>query len=175
MARKKVVENIPQLESWERVDEALAEIGRTQRVLEGIEMDMQARMDEYKAAAQHAAKPYQERVTLLEKAIKRYAEAHREDFGKSKTKALNFGALSFRKSTRVKLPKAATSLAAIIRRLKDKGMLDCIRQAKATIDKDALKKYTAAEIAAVGAELIEEEAFGYTLDQEKLENVEGAV
>lgn len=172
MARKRVIERVPPLQNWDDVNTALTEIARTDRILKDIEMQMQAQMAKSKTAAEIAAKPNQERLVMLEKQIKAYAEEHRADFGSAKSKALNFGTVSFRKSTRVKLPKAADKVAEIIRKLKQRNMLNCIIQPKAKVDKEALKKYSEEVVAAVGAQLITEDVFGYELDQERLKQAE---
>jgi phage host-nuclease inhibitor protein Gam len=168
MARKRVIDDTPALCSWEDVNEVLRDIGETERILELIENNMQQQIDSYKLSAEQAARPHQDRLELLERQIARYAEEHRADFGKSKTMELNFGTVGFRKSSKIKLPKVGPLYAEIIRRLKERGMQDCINRPPAKVDRDALKKYDPAVIREVGAQLIEEDIFGYEVDREKL-------
>ena len=166
MARKRVEDNTPPLNGWDDVDKALAAIGECQREIEAAEHKMQAAVEEQKKLAEATAKPYHEKIAILEKQIKRFAELHRADF-KGKTKVLNFGSTGFRKSTKVSLPKG-TKLAEVIRLLKEKGMGACVSQPPPKVDKDALKKYSEADIIAVGASLKSEDAFWYEVDREKL-------
>ena len=93
---------------------------------------------------------------------------HRDDMDGRKSKQLTFGTVGFRRSTRIALPSAKEKLAAIVARLKSKGMTDCIVQPDARVDKDALKKYSAEQIAEVGATLTVEDVFGYDVNAERL-------
>ena len=98
-----------------------------------------------------------------------YAQTHRDDMDGRKSKLLTFGSVGFRRSTRITLPSAKEKLAAIVARLRAKGMTDCITQPDPKVDKVALKKYGAELVAEVGATLIVEDVFGYDVDAAKLE------
>ena len=78
--------------------------------------------------------------------------------------------MGFRRSTRITLPGAKEKLAAIVARLRAKGMTDCIVQPDPKVDKDALKKYGAEQVAEVGATLIVEDVFGYDVNVERLKD-----
>ena len=91
------------------------------------------------------------------------------DMDGKKTKTLNFGAVGFRKSTKIKLPKAPTKLAEIIQLLRSKGMDDCVKTPAPSVDKDALRKYPTQDIVAVGASIEVDDVFWYEPDREKLE------
>ena len=53
-------------------------------------------------------------------------------------------------------------------RLRNLGMLDCIHQPEPTVNREALKKYSAEQIAQTGATLTVEDVFGYEIDEDKL-------
>ena len=91
------------------------------------------------------------------------------DMDGKKTKTLNFGAVGFRKSTKIKLPKAPTKLAEIIQLLRSKGMDGCVKTPAPSVDKDALRKYPTQDIVAVGASIEVDDVFWYEPDREKLE------
>ena len=105
----------------------------------------------------------------LELALRDYAQTHRDDMDGRKSKLLTFGSVGFRRSTRISLPSAKEKVAAIVARLRAKDMADCVVQPEPRVDKDALKKYGAEQIAEVGATLIVEDVFGYDVDAAKLE------
>ena len=107
-------------------------------------------------------------MTELELAIQSFAVAHMDDLGGKKSKALTFGTISFRKSTRIRLPKAREKVAGIVARLRSLGMLDCISVPEPTVNREALKKYSAEQIALTGATLTVEDVFGYEIDEEKI-------
>lgn len=169
MARKRVEDNVPALESWDDVNQALATIGDNMRTVEGFEADMQEKIDAAKAEAEAKSRVYIEGIKRLEVQIKEYAEAHRDDMEGRKTKVLNFGSVGFRKSTKITLPKAGAKLAAIIEKLRSKGMDDCIRCPSPTVDKETLRKYPTADIVDAGAGIKVDDVFWYEPDREKLE------
>jgi phage host-nuclease inhibitor protein Gam len=157
-----------ELKSWDDVDLCLAELAEKQRAIELIEAGMQEGIDNLKLAADMQADPEKKRIGYLEKQILLYTDAHMDDLDGKKTKVLTFGKLGYRKSTKVKLPKAAAKLAEIIRALRNKGMTDCIVTSPEKIDKEALKKYAANDITAVGAGLDVQDVFWYEPDRAKL-------
>ena len=167
MARKKL--NMITLHSWQECDEALRTIGEHQRDIAALESVMNEQIANAKAIAADKAAPLKEQVAELELALRDYAQTHRDDMGGRKSKLLTFGSVGFYQSTRVSLPNAKEKLAAIVARLRAKGMTDCIVQPDARINKNALKKYGAEQVAEVGATLIVEDVFGYDVDVAKLE------
>ena len=90
--------------------------------------------------------------------------------GKTKSKTLTFGEVSFRLSTSVSLPRAKEKLEEIIRRLKARQMTDCI-VTKEEVSKEALKKYGKDTVNAVGATWKQKDVFGYDLNLARLEQI----
>lgn len=129
---------------------------------------MNERIADAKATADAKARPIREQTALLETALKDFAIAHRADMGKAKSKALTFGKVGFRQSTRLTLPRGVEKVKTIIEELLRRGMKECVVYPEPKIDKDALKKYSAGEIAEVGAKLEVEDVFGYDVDEEAL-------
>lgn len=168
MARKRIEDNVPQLQSWDDVNITLAEIGEAERLIEAIEADMQAGIDNLKLGAEMDAAPHQRRITELGSQIKRFVDEHRDEMDGKKTKTLTFGSTGFRKSTKVILPRGAAKVAQIIRELKSRAMTDCVITPPEKVDKDALRKYPANEVIAVGANLQVEDTFWYEVDREQL-------
>ncbi|MDL2217404.1 host-nuclease inhibitor Gam family protein [Christensenellaceae bacterium OttesenSCG-928-M15] len=167
MARVKIPEIT--LKSWDEVNLCLAEIGECQRAIEAAEADMQATIDDAKLTAGMAAEPYQNRVKALELQIKAYVDNNMDDLGKKKTKQLPFGKTGYRKSTKAVVPRGAAKVAAIVKKLREHNMTDCIVTKPPTINKDALKKYPANEILAVGANIKADDTFWYEVDRESLQ------
>lgn len=164
MTRKRMTS--PGLSSWDDVDQALAEIGEIDRELGLIEASQQESIDRIKATTKTTAEPLQLRKAALEALIQQYAEANRGELQKTKTKALTFGTVGFRLSTRVVIKRVADTLQA----LKDMGLKACIR-VKEEVDKEAMKNLPLETLAAVGASLKTEDAFGYEVNREKLAEV----
>ncbi|MGE5494596.1 MAG: host-nuclease inhibitor Gam family protein [Burkholderiales bacterium] len=167
MARKRIMETC-ELRNWEDVDLYLAEISENERSISKIESDMQKGIDELKLAADIAAKSHKDRIAHLEGQISLFVDSHKEDLGGKKTKVLTFGQLGYRKSTSVKLPSDKEKLAAIIERLKSRGMHDCVVTPPEKVDKEKLKKYPEDVVSAVGATLKVKDVFWYEIAREKL-------
>lgn len=168
MARKKV-EEAPALKSWADVDQALREIAENEIALGDIDLELQRQTLGAKKAAEQQSKPHTDRIAKLERDIKVFADEHRADLGKNKSKMLTFGEVSYRLSTSVSLPRAKEKVEEIIRRLKARKMMDCI-VVKEEISKEALKKYGEDTVAAVGATWKQKDTFGYETHKERLQH-----
>ena len=166
MARVRMPDHV--LNSWDDVNLCLAEIGECQRKVEAIESEMQRAIDDAKLTAGINAEPYTQRIAKLELQIKGYVDEHSDDMGKKKTMSLQFGQTGYRKSTKVILPKAEAKIAAIVKALRVRGMSDCIVSPPPKVNKDALKKYPADDILAVGANIKVDDVFWYAVDRESL-------
>ncbi|MGN1006645.1 MAG: host-nuclease inhibitor Gam family protein [Aristaeellaceae bacterium] len=163
MARK-TVRNAVLLGSWAECDDALRKIGENTRDILAAENVMNEQIASARAIATERTKPLADENAQLVAALERFALAHRGDFGAAKTKVLNFGNVSFRQSSKIKLPADKGLLRSIIERLRALGMTDCIKESEPRVDKDALRKYGADRIAEVGATLSVEETFGYEIN-----------
>ena len=164
MARKRL--SATTLESWSDVDACLKAIGEVDRELGLIEAAQQEQIDALKSATKAAAEPLQAKKAGLELAIQQYAEANRAEFIKAKTRELTFGTVGFRLSTRVVIKNLGNTLQA----LKDFGLTGCIR-IKEECDKEAMKNLPLEQLHAVGAALKQEDAFGYEIKRELIQEV----
>ncbi len=169
MARKRVVEE-PALKSWEDVNDALRQIAEAKISLGEIEGEMQKEILKAKDAAQEIARPFMDEIAQLERDIRVYTTAHRDELGDEKSRTLPFGVVGFHASTSISLPKDKDALAEIIRRLKSRGMLDCII-VKEAVSKEVLKKYGEDTVNAVGAVWRRKNKFNYDVDIAKLEQI----
>lgn len=169
MARKRITETEIKYQSWDEVDGALKELCTIERETGLINAAMNEAIDAAKAKADAQIKPLTERAARMERGIADYAAEHREDMGRLKSKRLGFGTVYFRKSTKLKLPTAPDKVRAIIDRLRARGMMGCIIQPEAKVNKEMLKTYDADVIAEVGGTLEISEKISYELDTAKLE------
>lgn len=164
MARKRM--SATTLESWSDVDACLKAIAEVDRELAILETAQQEQIDAIKAATKTEAEPLQSKKAGLELAIQQYAEANRGEFIKAKTKELTFGSVGFRLSTRIVIKNLGNTLQA----LKDFGLTGCIR-IKEECDKEAMKNLPIETIHAVGAALKQEDAFGYEVKRELIQEM----
>ena len=143
MARKRVEDTVPALESWDDVNQALATIADNQRTVENFEAAMQNKIAEAKAEAEARSRVFIEATKRLERQIKEFAEAHRDDMDGKKTKTLNFGAVGFRKSTKIKLPNVrGAALLAMLLSIVGTIQLFNEPQIMSTADPGISKSYT---------------------------------
>jgi phage host-nuclease inhibitor protein Gam len=161
MVRKRIEGTI--LNSWEEVDICLQEIGKIDRELGLLEAGQNEQIDRIKAQTKEAAQPLHDKKAGLELAVKEYCESNRGEFAKTKTKALTFGSVGFRLTTKILIKRVAETLQA----LKDMDLKSCIRT-KEEPDKEAMKNLTDETLAEVGACRKTENIFGYEINQEKI-------
>ena len=176
MARKRVVEPSG-VKTWEDANDALRQIAEAhlRRFLFQLFLgEMNKQILGAKKAAEEQSKPHKDRIAKLERELKDFVTEHRADMGKAKSKILTFGEVGFRLSTSVSLPRAKEKIEEIIRRLKNRQMMDCI-VVKEDVSKEALKKYGEDTVNAVGATWKQQDVFGYELDFAKLEQVKSGM
>lgn len=173
MGRKRIVE-APALKTWEDVNAALREIAEEQIALSEIDGEMNKQIIGIKKTAEQDAKPHADRISKLEKDIKEYVEEHRDELGKKKTMALNFGEVGFRLSTTISLPKAKDKVAEIIKKLRARKMIDCIIIDE-KVNKDALRQYGEDKVVAVGATWKSKDVFWYEAARDKLEKMQSGM
>ena len=169
MARTRIIDE-PTLKTWEDANDALRQIAEARIALGDIESEMQKQIVGAKKAAELESKPIQDKVAKLERELKEFAEDHRADLGKVKSRALTFGEIGFRLSTSVSIPKAKEKVEAIIRQLKARRMNDCII-VEEKVSKEALKKYGEDTVEAVGATWKQKDVFGYDVYLDKLQQM----
>ena len=117
----------------------LAEIGKEQRVIDKIQLSINARVEELKVKAINNVKPRQNRISQLMEGLFAYAEANRDELtenGKIKTIKAPTGVFGWRMT-----PPAVflRNVKAIIANLKLLGLEQFIR-VKEEIDKKAMLK-----------------------------------
>ena len=156
--------NIPALQSWDEVDNCLREICECEIAMTTITAEMNIAINDAKEKAKGLHDPMQKRVTQLTMLVQSFVESARADI-EGKSKVLNFGKVGFRQSSSVSVP--TRKLDAIIKNLKEFGMMDCILT-KETVNKEALEKYSDDDIAKVGASRKVEDRFFLEADREKV-------
>jgi phage host-nuclease inhibitor protein Gam len=165
MASRKRIEGTT-LQSWDDVDNCLAQIARADRELMIIEGAANETLEEIRQDMKVRSQPILDRKAGLELAVKEYCEANRAEFASVKTKQLSFGEVGFRLSTKIVIKKIAETLQT----LKDFHLHHCIR-IKEEADKEAMKALTDEVLAEVGASRKTENTFGYTLNLERISEV----
>jgi phage host-nuclease inhibitor protein Gam len=163
---KKKKNTEPGLQSWSDVDSCLKELCECDIALSEIEDEENTAIIDVKAKAEKLAQPVKERISQLKALIEEYVTDNRAELD-GKSKALTFGSVGFRLSSRVVLPAAKEKLANIIKNLRRHKMEDCVVVTE-TVNKEVLEKYADADIAKIGASRKVEDRFWLETDKEKL-------
>jgi phage host-nuclease inhibitor protein Gam len=113
-------------------------------------------INEIKAELAEKVKPLQEEIKLKVRSLEAFAALHKNDFGKKRSRKLNFGILGWRKSTSISIKKNTLELIKQVFTNAKQKM--CIR-VKESVDKEALAKLTEEQLASVGARRKEKDVF----------------
>lgn len=156
------------IQSWNDVSAALASIGKLQRAIERTNLDAPEKIDAIMANAHEDAVPLANELQSLEKQVKKYVEAHKDELGEKKSRELYFGSVAFRETKKVRLPGDAKALAEIVIRLRARGMTECIKSTPETILRDPLARYSAQVVKEVGATLTVKDSFSYKINTDRI-------
>ena len=163
--RVKVAITLPTVNSLEEADVMLSEIATRKRSLELIKAGLNESVDALKVKAAAEIAPLSQEVEVLEQALARFVEANKDTlFAKTKSRALTFGEIGFRTSTKAALLNRKWTWERVLAALKDKA-LGCIRT-KEEVDKDALRALKPEDLEAVGVKLHKDDGFYYELKEE---------
>lgn len=171
MARVKPQIQIMTISSIDEADKALQELCELSREIELINLEGNEKIDSVKAEMQAKALPLTQRTEVIGAALNAYALGNKKElFAKEKSKALNFGTIGFRASTKIKT-MSKIKWEDVFARIKENSLLDFIRT-KEEVDKEKLKKADSSTLEIVGCQVVTEDTFFYELDKEKV--VQGA-
>ena len=149
MAKKRVKSNLKLVEihSWQHVDETLRSIGELQDAIGLSESNTKAKINAVKQALADDVKARMELIDMYTKSLEAFAVNHKEDFGKKRSKAGNFGIVGWRKSSSISVTKNTLGLIKKVFKSKIKQLIRITE----SVDKDALAKLMDEQLAAVGA------------------------
>lgn len=137
----------PDLASWEEVNASLKRLGELEISKRELENKKTELISQITAKFDADAAPLLLEMEQLNGSIMGFAEAHKDEFVKDRTKELSHGTISMRVSTAVKVISKAICLKA----LKGLGMLDFIL-VKEEPNKEMLKTLDDIQLAKVACE-----------------------
>lgn len=157
MARTSLKE--PQLQSWEAVDQTLAQLADLKRDIALEEAACNEQVDQIKNQAKEKMAPLLERVKAHELQLKEFCDHRKTEFTKVKTKKLTHGSVGYRLSTTVSIPDPIFTCQV----LKQLQLEHCIRT-KTEPDKEAIKQLAPEQLAEIGATVKPKNSFGYEIE-----------
>jgi len=142
--------------NWTEADELMRRIGNLYLQINEAQFDAKEAIDLAKATLAARIKPLQDAIELHCKSLEAFAINNKVDFGKDRSRKLNFGILGWRKSTAIIIKKNTLDLikeafVATLRKV-------CI-DTKETVSKNALAKLTDEQLATVEARRVEKDVF----------------
>jgi len=152
------------ISSRDEVNQYLKIKGKCELEVIGTEGEMNVTIYKAKTEAEQKAKPYKEKIKLIEKAIADFAERNKHEI-EGKTKEMTFGRVGFRLASSIVVSKNKAD--KIIESLKKFGMENCIKVTE-TLNKDVLATYSDKDIAKVGALRKVQDKFWCEADKEKI-------
>jgi len=156
-------------QSWNDVDEAIKRMGELDIAMERIQGDATIRINEVKNEAKRKAAPLSEERKKLEKAVQAFCEAHKDEFAKRRSKALNFGTIGYRLVRSVAVPRDKDKVAALIKSLKAFGLQGCIKIEEKP-DRDKIAEQDDATIAKLGLKRTVKDNFRVQPDMERIQD-----
>jgi len=155
VAKRKTKPDLPALSDWRAVDKAVMVLAGLEAQAARLKAEAEEKIRVLREdAAARAAESLEGAAAFLE-AIEAFAEAHPEDFGKARSKALPHGRIGWRRVPRIKfLVRAETVVAA----LEGRGLEGAVITKKSP-NKEVLATYPRHVLDDVGARLVVEEKF----------------
>jgi len=137
-----------EIKDWAAADVIIRRIYQYQCVIDEASQKATKNINEIKDSLTRSVNFEQEKIRQLTISLEAFALAHKADFGKDRSRKLNFGLLGWRKSTSVVIKK--TTLEKIKAGFAKAKAAMCIIT-KETVSKEALAKLTDEDLASVGA------------------------
>ncbi len=153
---KRVKPQLMTLNDLAAVDGALHDIAIEQIALRRIEADAEEQVQAIRKGAAAQAEVHQNRIKMIESAIRNYAESHKAEILPKGLKSveLNFGVIGFRLSTKICVKASTLGL------LKKLGFVDGIR-IREEVNKEVLADWDWQKLSLVDAKQKREDVFYY--------------
>ncbi len=132
---------------WQEADDLLCRLGEAINTIAALHADADVRINQIKASLSVQVDNIKETIGQITRSLERFAAAHKEEFGASRSRRLNFGVLGWRKSSRIIVAKDTLNR---IRNVFGRRAAELLH-IKESIDKEALAKLTDEELRAVSA------------------------
>lgn len=149
MARKKSKQPLLAVDNWKTADKLVRKNGDLDIQIAEAQARCKRKIDVAKEELAKIIKPLNAEIDLNVRSLEAFAVNHQDDFGKNRSRKLNFGILGWRKSTSITIKKDTTLdlIKQVFSRAKAKPLI-CISESP---DKNALAKLTDEQLASIKA------------------------
>lgn len=149
------------IHNWQEADELIKRLGDLTNQIAAVEASAKEQIDKIKADLIEVVKPLEDSIILHTQSLEAYAAAHQDDFGKQKSRKLNFGTLGWRASSEIIIGKRTIENIKAVFATTYKKYL----RIKETVNKVALKQLTDEQLADIEARREDKEVFFVEPDQ----------
>lgn len=170
MPRKRVIKETS-FQSWDDVNEALRKVYEKQSFVDHTIAKYNEAEAKRRKALDDKLNPVRKEVEELEENMRLFCEDRRHEFGKKKSKSLTNGVVSFRTGTpKLKTLKGFT-WKAVLQLIKNSVFKEDYIRVKESVDKEAIIRdglagqIDADAVETMGVEIIQEETFGYEVNE----------
>ncbi len=134
--------------NWDHTDQYVRRIGDLTLKINHAQATAKDKIDEIKRELADEVKSLQADIQLYTRSVEVFAVIHNTEFGKQRSKKLNYGTIGWRKSTSTIIKKNTLEL---IKQFFSKAQAAIYIHTKESVDKDALAKLTDEQLAGIGA------------------------
>ncbi|MCE5184960.1 MAG: host-nuclease inhibitor Gam family protein [Planctomycetaceae bacterium] len=134
------------ISGWGEADEHLKTIGDLQLQIQQAEADATQQINVIKAELKTTTESITADIKLHVKSLQAFCANHQDDFGKARSRQLQFGVVGWRASTAIKICQDAVDRLKTVFGKKAEPYI----RVKEEADKEALAKLTDEQLAAVG-------------------------
>jgi phage host-nuclease inhibitor protein Gam len=143
------------ISGWNEADEHLKRIGELQLQIQQAESDAAAQISDIKSELKDATETLTADVKLHIDSLQAFCANHQEDFGKARSRTLQFGVVGWRASSAIKICRDAVGR---LKKVFGKKAEPYIR-IKEEADKKAMGRLTDEQLVAVGCKRENKDAF----------------
>jgi phage host-nuclease inhibitor protein Gam len=144
------------IKDWQQADESISRVGQLRTDIQRAELSAKTKIDNIKKDLADAVETAQKGIDLYVRSLEAFAVGRPDDFGKLRSRKLNFGIIGWRKSTFITTCKKTLSLIKVIF---TPAKIKQVIRIKESIDKEAMAKLTDDELASVSAQREEKDIF----------------
>jgi len=144
------------IESWEKADQVLRDLGDLQLKVAGAEAKAKDDINEVKAELAETVKLFGGQQQQYVRSLEAFAAGRRAEFGGQKSRQLNQGVIGWRKSTSIRIKKNTLEL---IKEIFSRAKWHTFIHTKETVDKEALGKLKDEELEEIGARRLTKNIF----------------
>lgn len=156
MSKRVKDERSIEIADWKAADSHIMKIGDDQAKINRMEAEAAKKVGMINEDLAKEVKPIKERIKLRLKSLEQFAELHKDDFGKIRSRKLAHGEIGWRRSSSTSITKKTLEL---IKRWLPKKLQDKCITVKESVNKPALSELTKKDLNRIEAKITPKDKF----------------